>query len=501
MWVLLVRSTDGKPKEYPVKSAKATIGRKQDNDIVIYDLSASRTHAALEFDEISNQLVIRDLDSTNGTYVNQERILQPCVLQPNDIIRIGDHIFDVSKRTDVRSEAVLVRPKGTQPLTRELVIESMDKHAVLMYEVASKLNTVMDIDTALQEVSKMVQVALGADKCEVLLAEDFDRMGELGFPKSIAQMAIDKRAAVILPDVTADEEQLSQSVVKLNIVSALCVPVISGDQLYGLIYMYKTDPLAKPFDEVDLQPAVAISHQAALTIQRMKLIERVREEQRIRQLLERFVSPAEAELIFESFVADSTLPGLAEHKITVLFADIADSTGLAERLGPTKFGELLYRYYLDASEIVFEHNGMIDKFSGDGLLAVFGMTGDTSKHEERAVKAALEILKQIEVINKDIGQDITIGIGVNTGEVVAGYVDTKQRIEFAVLGDTVNVAAGLEKKARPNKLIIGRATVAAVAESFDTILVGSISVKGRAQEIQAYEVIPQAKDGVESINS
>jgi len=97
MWVLIVRSTDGKPKEYRVKSAKATIGRQQDNDIVIYDLSASRTHAALEYDEISDQLVIRDLGSTNGTYVNQERLLKPQVLQPNDIIRIGDHVFDVSQ--------------------------------------------------------------------------------------------------------------------------------------------------------------------------------------------------------------------------------------------------------------------------------------------------------------------------------------------------------------------------------------------------------------------
>jgi len=206
MWVLIVRSTDGKPKEYRVKSAKATIGRQQDNDIVIYDLSASRTHAALEYDEISDQLVIRDLGSTNGTYVNQERILKPQVLQPNDIIRIGDHVFDVSQIAGESIEPALVRPKGTQTLTRELVIESIDKHAVLMYDVASKLNTVMDIETALQEVSKMVRIAMGADKCEVLLAEDFDRMGELGFPKSIAQMAIDRRSAVILPDVPADEE-------------------------------------------------------------------------------------------------------------------------------------------------------------------------------------------------------------------------------------------------------------------------------------------------------
>jgi adenylate cyclase len=265
--------------------------------------------------------------------------------------------------------------------------------------------------------------------------------------------------------------------------------VISGDDLLGLIYMYKTDPDERPFNQRDFQLAVAISHQAALTISRLTLLERVQEEQRVRHLLQRFVSPAEAGYIFKSFQETGTLPQLAEHRVSVMFADIADSTGLAERLGPQSFGRLLNRYYQDMTDIIFEYNGLVDKFLGDGIMAVFGITGTIGNHEKRAVEAGLSMLKHIEAINQDLPGPIAMGVGVNTGVVVAGYVDTKQRVEFTVLGDTVNVAAGLERQARPNRLLVGPATVAAIVDKFETHRVGSVTVKGRTRDIQAHEVM------------
>jgi adenylate cyclase len=463
-----------------------TIGRRADNLIVIYDLSASRVHAEINYDAKTDMLIINDLDSTNGTYVNRERLSSPKKLRNNDLIRIGEHVIDVSQ---VLTGEQLPKPAGTQPLTRDVVLESIDQHAVLMYEVAGKLNTVLDIDSALHEVSKMIRVALGADKCEVILARQFDRLSELGFPTSIAQMVIERRSAVILPDVSSEEEHFGKSAFLFRVMSALCVPVISGDDLLGLIYMYKTDPEERPFNQRDFQLAVAISHQAALTISRLTLLERVQEEQRIRQLLQRFVSPAEAEYIFQSFQENGRLPQLAEHRVSVMFADIADSTGLAESLGPQRFGELLNRYYQDMTDIIFEYNGLIDKFLGDGIMAVFGMTGKMGRHETRAVEAGLAMLNHIQAITHELPGPISIGVGVNTGVVVAGYVDTKQRVEFTVLGDTVNVAAGLERQARPNRLLVGPATVAAIVDRFETRRVGSVTVKGRTRDIQAHEVM------------
>jgi len=487
MWSVTMRSLTGEPREYLIVTGKTSIGRRSDNDIVITDPSASRYHAEFEYDQSQDLLTIHDLGSTNGTFVNRERLVDSCNLTNNDVIRIGEHILDI-RRQGTKEGMAIIRP-GTHVLTRDVLLESIDQHAVLMYEVARKLNTILDIETALQEVSNMIKVALGAEMCEVIPADKFGMLHDLGFPTSIAQQAIDLKAAVNIPDINSEPASFGASALLFRVRSVLCVPVISGEEVLGLIYMYKTDPMERPFDDRDLQLAVAISHQAALTIQRMRLLERVNEEQRIRQLLQRFVSPSEAEYIIQSYQTVGALPGLSEQRVTVLFADIADSTGLAERLGPKSFGEILTRYYQEMSDIIFDHDGMIDKYLGDGIMAVFGMTGDKNNHEEHAVRAGLKILEHIEKMNLEVSEDLFIGVGVNTGPVVAGYVGTNQRVELTVLGDTVNVASGLQTNARPNRLLIGPGTMAGIIGVFETQRVGSIKVKGRTRNIQAHEVI------------
>jgi adenylate cyclase len=487
MWMLLLRSLDGKPREYLILPGKTTIGRRSDNDIVVSDLSASRVHAEVWYNPDEDQLTVYDLASTNGTYVNRERLTAPRTLAVKDVIRIGEHLISVFRQESTKTLPPLAG--RTQLLTRDIVLESIDQHAVLMYEAARKLNTVLDVDTALREVSSMVKMALGADRCEVILPEQFDHMHDHGFPVTIARMAIERASVINIPDIALEADQVRESASLLRIRSVLCVPVVSGEDVIALIYMYKTLPAERPFDEQDVQLAVAISHQTALTLQRMQLMEQVSEEQRIRQLLERFVSPSEAKFIIQNYQSAGALPGLAEHRVSVLFADIADSTGLAERLGPIRFGDILSSYYQQMTDIVFSYGGLIDKYLGDGIMAVFGMTGDTKSHEEKVVRAGLKMLDSLEAMNRQAAENIVIGVGVNTGDVVAGYVGTRQRVELTVLGDTVNVAAGLEEIARPNRLVVGPATQAAVVGIFETCRVGSLVVKGRTREVQAYEVL------------
>jgi adenylate cyclase len=493
MWTLTLRTPDGAPRVFTVKRGKTSIGRLDQNDIVLSDVSGSRRHAEIEYDPLGEILTIRDLGSTNGTYVNRERLTGTKRLNHNDVIRIGEDVINVAYHDT--AEPIGLRNFGTQPLTREVLLESIDQHAVLLYEVSRRLNTVLDIETALREVASGMQRAMGADKCELILKEDFNRLSDLGFPTSIAKMAIDQRSTIIIPDLSAQGDMVGKSAYLLRIRSALCVPVITGDEILGLIYMYKTDPGARPFEQRDVQLAVAISHQAALTIQRMQLIQQVQEEQQVRQLLQRFVSPLEADFIMQEYIHTGQLPELAERTVTVLFADIADSTGLAERLGPKRFGEILRIYYEDMTNIVFENGGLVDKYLGDGLMAVFGMTEKKPDPEGRAVVAGIRMLEQVEHLNKENQDKIVIGIGINTGPVVAGYVGTMQRVELTVLGDTVNVASGLQGNARPNRLLVGPATVAAIIGRFNMIRVGAITVKGRLRDIQAYEVIREHSQG------
>ncbi len=486
-WMLVLRSLDGKPREYPIHTGRTTLGRRADNDIVIADLSASRLHAEVLYDFETDQLSVRDLGSTNGTFVNRDRLVGPRQLNSRDTIRIGEHLISVFK-----SEPKQITTAGlgsTQLLTRDVLLESIDQHAVLMYEAARKLNTVLDTASALKEVSAMIKLALGADRCEVILPEHFDHLREHGFPVTIARMAIERRSVVNIPDIALEADPVRESASLLRIRSVLCVPVLSGDVVIALIYMYKTVPSERPFDHQDVQLAVAISHQTALTLQRMQLLEQITEEQRTRLVLQRFISPTEVDYIMQNYQLAGALPTLAEHRVTVLFADIADSTGLAERLGPKKFGDVLTRYYQQMTDIVFEYGGLIDKYLGDGVMAVFGMTIGVSDHEERATRAGLAMLDDIENMFEDVSEGISIGIGVNTGDVVAGYVGTRERVELCVLGDTVNVAAGLQDIARPNRLLVGPATQASVVDLFETNRVGSISVKGRMKDVQAYEVL------------
>lgn len=271
MWILTIRSPSQRPVVYKIKPGKNTLGRQLDNDVVISDESASRRHAEIYSED--EQLVLYDLQSTNGTFVNRERLVMPFVLRSGDQIRIGQQVASVTSRNKKSSSELISALTKTRPLTRDLLLASVDQHAVLLYEVSSRLNTILDLKTAIQEVSKLMRDSMGAEKCEVILAEAFNLLGELGFPMSIAQQAIDQRAVVIIPDLTAQTgPSPSRSALLLRIRSVLCVPVLIEGVVAALIYVYKTDPEARPFDENDVQLAVAISHLTALTIQRANLI-------------------------------------------------------------------------------------------------------------------------------------------------------------------------------------------------------------------------------------
>ncbi|MQC26278.1 MAG: FHA domain-containing protein [Chloroflexi bacterium] len=490
MWSLTVRSPDSKPNEYLLKPGANNLGRRKGNDIVIADEAASRLHAQLHLDDKTNSITIRDLGSRNGTFINRRRLTakHDFRLAPNDVVRIGMYEILLSIREEPGEEAEL-DASGFQPFSRELLLESFDNHAVLLYEVIQQLNNVLDVDVALKEVSRLLRLTLGADKCRVILAEDFNRIMELGFPTSIADFAIENRTTVLLPSRGPESKQLmSESARTLRVHTVLCVPVVSADKVIALIYMYKTRSDTRHFSRRDMQLAVAVGHLAALTIERVSLIERVREEQRVRQLLQRFVAPTEAEFLLRTYLDSGSLPVLQELQCTVMFADIAQSSRLAESLGPRPFGELLNRYFQDVTNIIFQYGGLIDKYLGDGFMAVFGMSGKQKNPEQNAVAAGLEIIKLLEARYREPDKHIVIGIGINTGMVVAGYVSTKERVELSVLGDAVNVAAGLESMARPNRILLGPLTTDAVKDSYSLELLGEQTIKGRTQPLLVHEV-------------
>jgi adenylate cyclase len=488
MWILTIRSPTGEPRQYTLKAGNNTIGRMSGNDIVILDPSASRYHAELILDEKRRTVTVNDLGSTNGTFVNRERLTSPKTLAVNDVIRIGQHLMELSLTDTLDQSQATQPPRDSRLLTRELILESLDHHAVLLTEVASRLNTMLDLETALNEVSRLIKTSMGADRCEVILAEQFAGLKEMGFARSIAQQAIEQRSAVIFQDAQSDPT-VGKSAVLLHIHAAMCVPVMGGDQILALIYVFKNRPRARPFDQRDMQLAVAIGHQASLTIQRMQLLERVRQEELISSLLQRFLSPQEADFVLKGYIETGQLPELEEHNLTILAADICQSTKMAERLGSRRFSKILSNYYQEMTNIVFSYGGMLNKYLGDGLMAIFGMPHQSDTPELRAVQTALDILDRLDYISQSTAELLEIGIGINTGQTMAGYLGSLEYVEFTVIGYPVNLAWGLEANARPNRILIGHPTYQAVSGKFPIKDIGVLSIKPGSEPIHAYEVM------------
>lgn len=490
MWDLVIRYPGEEPRRRPLPPGVSTIGRMLDNDIVLPDTLTSRRHAEIELRPDSGLVLIRDKRSVNGTRVNLSELERGLdyQLEVNDVVQVGATRISLVRSEELPKTADLPALETRSEATVRSTIMD-DGPFSLLYRVAQQLNMLNDTEAALQAVSLLMKESMGAERCEVILAGDFCNLREKGFSVTIASMAMDRRGPVTIPEIgDAPGRPISDSAGWLLIHSALCVPVMNAETVIALIYLYKINPGAAPFDENDVSMAEAVSHMVALTVARMNLFQRIHDEQRLRQLLQSRLAPEGAEQLLHNYLKTGRLPGLGEEQATVLVVDIADSTAWAERLGARLFGRVLKQYYKEMTRVVVEHGGRLDKYLGDGIMALFGLNGDRSSPERKAINAGLEMLSLFESIEYLGGAKMHLGMGVNSGPVMAGYIDTQERIDFVVLGDAINVAFGLQALARPNRLFIGPSTYQAVQNDFDTVEIGPVAIKGRAEWVSTYEI-------------
>jgi class 3 adenylate cyclase len=465
MWYLVVEALNTPQKRLTLNPGITRIGRASTNEIVIDDGAASRSHAYLEYKPDMNTVTLTDLQSTNGTYLNRERISRPTPIKNQDIIRIGQVLLHLENQKETHPAV-----KNTQRFTRALVLESVDNHSLLLYEVAQKLNSILDLPTALMETAELIKQYMNAEQCTVILEQDFDRLIPQQFDPELARKAIRDKSAEIRVDT-------------------MYVPIMAGDDLLGLICMMRTRTATRYFVQRDLQIAVAISHQAALTIQRMKLLGLVQSQEQIHQILLHFVSPVEADHLLNYYSKNGNLPGLKTEKVTVLFSEIANSTSLAEHRDIKEFAQILSSFYESAAEITFKRGGTI-KYLAAGIMAVFS-NETLPDAEQRAVDVGRELIKRMQPTGPlDDSRANIIGISINTGEAMVGYVGGEERVEFNILGDIVNVACHMQDYARPYKIIAGPESIAALGENYHHKLVGMVYLRGRESPVQIHEVLP-----------
>lgn len=229
-----------------------------------------------------------------------------------------------------------------------------------------------------------------------------------------------------------------------------------------------------------------------MALDNSKLISDIEREVSIRENLGRFLPPHVVDNIIETNGENSISKSGTQLEGTILFADIRGFTQLSEVSSPQEIVDLLNDFFERLVQIVFKYDGIVDKFIGDCLMASWGTLSHHTNPERNAVNAALEFQIAVDEMNKERinlnKKPITIGIGINTGPLVAGYIGSSQRLEYTCIGDTVNTSSRICSLANENEVLISESTLERVSDEFAVEYIGDKMFKGKKQAIRVYQV-------------
>ncbi len=220
------------------------------------------------------------------------------------------------------------------------------------------------------------------------------------------------------------------------------------------------------------------------------MVASLREKEIIRDMFSKYLSPDIADFILKN--RDKVSFGGEVVRLSIMFADIRGFTSFSEKLPPKDIVRFLNSYLTRMVDIVFQYHGTLDKFLGDGLLAIYGAPVPDENHAYHAIQAGLAMIEHMAEYNKQRlswGEEpIYLGIGINSGDTLVGNIGSGQRTEYTVIGDTVNTASRLEGLAGENELLISAATYEEVRDLVECVPLGDFIVKNRVEPVTVYKV-------------
>lgn len=272
------------------------------------------------------------------------------------------------------------------------------------------------------------------------------------------------------------------------------------DSFMSLFLSYESSLLEKVFgvdlDEIWMRLIVLClfaifgSHAQYTLNEKKKAAEKMERAAAQRERFQRLLSPDLAEMVVSGKL--KVEKGGEERFATVLFADIRGFTAISENMPASNLLQLLNEYYEIIVEIIFNYEGTLDKFIGDAMMVIWGAPISHLDDPYRAVKAALAIQTTMQQFNfqrkLNCSQPIEVGIGINTGKLVAGYIGSSRTMSYSVIGDTVNTAARLCSAAKPNQILISESTAAYLPGSIVTNTLTPIQAKGKYNPVEVLEV-------------
>jgi len=479
----IVYSYQGKEEVFDQEKAEVIIGRPKEGVTVDLDPSpdqkVSRPHARVWVE--NGQYWIEDLNSQHGTQVNGEEIKGKGErrLQAGNSIRIGETTLRVEipkAQVDINAtlplETPVVEPEikiaaalsaNVVPLTPPEGAATDRARLALLYELPLQFGAEIQLETLLQKiVERLVEVIPGATRGALLL-RDRDRntlllkahvpADEPAVSEILARRAMEQREGFIWR--RSDESNVSGSIVRYQIETGMYAPLLWQGEALGAVCV--DNPQAdSTFTDDDLRLLLTVAHYAAMAVANQQMQEELRREAAIKSNLLRQFSPKIAERLLTH--RGRLRLGGERSEVTILCSDIRGFTNLSKEMEPDDVVEMLNDYFARLIPIIFAHDGTVDKFVGDAILAVFGSPEPDTEQHQKAVRAALEMQAAMAVLNAERQKrnDVTcdIGIGVHCGEVLHGFIGASDRMEFTVIGDAVNRAAHYCDGARAGEVLI-----------------------------------------------
>jgi adenylate cyclase len=546
MALLKITDASGRQWQYDLMpQAACTIGRSPDNCIVLDDPRASRHHAHIRFDDPLYTLVdgvviggqVRR--SANKVFVNGEATYEH-QLKDGDRVTIGASTlrFEQQKeerQTDVHYDdkplghtqllisandvmTTVLRaskpPTQTTALERDKEMEALQRKANILaelYEMSKTLGSVFDLNAIFAKATDIIFRSTPADRVVALLAEitpggsneDVELVPiatrardeklaahakKLTIGRTITRKVMKDRVALLSQDAAAEFVGV-ESIVSQGVRSTICAPLVAESGVHGALYADRLDPFAA-FKPDDLELITAVAAQTAVAVENARAHERLAREEVARANYGRFLPEYVVKQMLEN--PESFKLGGVNQTITVLFADIRGFTRLSEHAKPEKVVQLLNKYFSAMTDIIFAHGGTLDKYLGDGLMALFGAPTATPEDATNALNAAVAMQRRVIGINEELRaegfNEIGIGIGLHTGEATVGYIGSERRSEYTAIGDTVNTAARLESNSKSGQILLSDAAARAATSRYPLKQRDPIYVKNRAQPVPLFEV-------------
>jgi adenylate cyclase len=310
-------------------------------------------------------------------------------------------------------------------------------------------------------------------------------------PQSIARKAVSEKVAILSDNAGEDQRFGGQSILMQQIRSAICVPLMgSEDKALGVLYLDNVTTTHR-FSEEDLEFCVAFAGLAGVAIDNNQFAQRIQRELMTRSNFERFFTPQLAKRIAES--AESIRLGGEKRRIAVLFSDIRNFTAMSENMAPDEIATLMTEYFTEMVDCVFRHDGTLDKFIGDSVMAQWGAPIGSVDDPDKAVLAAIDMMRALQRLNaawEAAGRrQLQHGIGLNFGDAFAGNIGSERRLEFTVIGDTVNTASRLCSAAGPGEILISDDMRKALHAPPPLSECPPMQLKGKSQPVPVYRVL------------